>query len=74
MCPHKVYDMRFPGGSDCKEPAHIAGDLGSIPEVGDLGSIPEEWNGYPRQYPCLDNSMERGAWKAIVHEVPKSQT
>ena len=32
------------------------------------------WNGYPPQYPCLENSMDRGAWLAIVHGVPESQT
>ena len=28
--------------------------------------------GYPLQYSCLDNSMDRGAWRAIVHGVTKS--
>ena len=32
------------------------------------------WNGYPPQYPCLENSMDRGAWLATVHRVPESQT
>ena len=49
-----------------------AGDSGSIP-----GSerSPGEGNGNPLQYSCLENSMERGAWWATVHEVSqKSQT
>ena len=29
-----------------------------------LGSSPGEGNGYPLQYSCLENSMDRGAWKA----------
>ena len=33
-----------------------------------------EGNGYPLQYSCLENSMDRGAWQAIVHGVAKSQT
>ena len=33
-----------------------------------------EGNGNPLQYSCLENSMDRGAWWAIVHEVAKSQT
>ena len=33
-----------------------------------------EGNGNPLQYPCLENSMDRGAWQAIVHGVAKSQT
>ena len=35
---------------------------------------PEEGNGYPLQYSCLDNSMDRGTWWAIVHGVAKSWT
>ena len=34
----------------------------------------EEGNGYPLQYSCLENSMDRGAWRATVHGVTKSQT
>ena len=34
----------------------------------------EEENGNPFQYSCLKNSMDRGAWQAIVHGVAKSQT
>ena len=35
---------------------------------------PREWNGYPLQYSCLENSMDRGAWRATVHGSAKSQT
>ena len=35
---------------------------------------PGEGNGYPLQYSCLANSMDRGAWWATVHGVAKSQT
>ena len=35
---------------------------------------PGEGNGNPLQYPCLENSMDAGAWWATVHGVPKSQT
>ena len=45
--------------------------LGSIP---DLGRSPDEGHGYPLQYFCLENSMDRGAWRAVVHGVTKSQT
>ena len=61
----------FPGGSDSKESACNAADLGSIP---DLGRSPEEGNGNPLQYSCLENSMDRGAWWASVYGVMKSQT
>ena len=39
-----------------------------------LGVSPGEGNGYPLQYSCLDDSMDRVAWWAIVREVAKSQT
>ena len=39
-----------------------------------LGRPPGEGNGNPLQYPCLDNSMDRGAWRATVLGVAKSQT
>ena len=46
-------------------------DVGSIPG---LGRFFGEGNGNPLQYFCLENSMDRGAWQAIVHGVTKSQT
>ena len=49
----------FPDGLDHKESACNAGDLGSIPG---LGRFPREGHGYPIQYSCLENSMDRGAW------------
>ena len=63
--------MGLPGGTDGKEFACNAGDLNSIPGS---GRSPEEWNGNPLQYSCLENSMDRGAWRATVHEVVKSWT
>ena len=56
----------FPGGSGGKESACNAGDQGLIP--GSRRS-PGEGNGYPLQYSCLENSMDRGAWWTTVHEV-----
>jgi len=54
-----------------KESACNAGDQDSIPG---LGTSPREGNGHPLEYSCLESSMDRGAWRAIVHGVPKSQT
>ena len=45
-----------------------AGDMGLIPG---LGRFPVEGNGNPLQYSCLENSMDRGAWKGIVHGISK---
>ena len=63
--------MGFPRGSDSKESACDAGDLGSIPR---LGRSPGEGNGTPLQYSCLENPMDRGAWQATVHGVEQSRT
>ena len=63
--------LDFPGGSDGKESACNAGDMGSIPE---LGKSPGERNGNLLQYSCLENPMDRGAWWATVHGVAKSRT
>ena len=61
----------FPGGSDGKESACNAGDQGSVPG---LGRSPGGGNGNPLQYSCLEDSMDRGAWRAIVCGVAESQT
>ena len=53
-----------------KESACNAGDLGS---VSGLGRSLEKEKGYPLQYSCLDDSMDRGAWRATVRGVTKSQ-
>ena len=51
-----------------KNPPANAGDMGSIPGSGrSLG----EGNGNPLYYSCLENSMDRGAWRATVHRVAK---
>ena len=50
----------FPGGSDGKDSVCNAIYLGSIPGV---GKSAEEGNGSPLQYACLENFMDRGAWR-----------
>jgi len=66
-----LYQACFSGGSDGRESARDAGDLGSSPwsERSPGGGI-----GYLLQYYFLENSIERGAWWAIVHGFTKSQT
>ena len=51
-----------------KESMCDTGDLGSIPGS---GRSPGKRNGYPLQYSCLENSMDRGAWRASVYGVPR---
>ena len=61
----------FSGGSVVKNPAD-AGDAGSVPGS---GRSPGEVNSNPLQYSCLENSMDRGAWRAIQSMVSqRSQT
>ena len=59
------------GGSDGKESACSMGDPGLIRG---LGRFPGEQNGYPCQYYCLENPMERGAWWATVHGIAELDT
>ena len=47
------------------------GDAGSIPES---GRSPGVENNNPLQYSCLENLMDRGAWRATVHSVTKNRT
>ena len=63
--------MGFPGCSGSKESACNVEDPGSIPGS---GRSPEEGNGNPFQYSCLENSMDTGAWQAIVHGFAKNRT
>ena len=46
----------------------------AMQEITGLGKLCGEGNGYPLQYSCLENLMDRGAWWATVHEVTKSWT
>ena len=54
-----------------KNPPANAGDAGLIPGS---GTSPEEGNDNPPQDSCLGNSMDRGAWRATVQGVSKSET
>ena len=69
--PSTMFPYSFPGGSDSKDSACNAGELGSIPGS---GRSPGAGNGNPLQYSCLKNPMDRGAWWATVCGVAKSRT
>ena len=50
-----------------KEPACNAGATGDSGSVPGLRRSPGGWHGNPLQYSCLENPMDRGAWRATVH-------
>ena len=54
-----------------KESACNAGDTGSIPRLGRSLGV---GSGNPLQYSCVEDPMDRGAWKTTVHRVAKSWT
>ena len=70
MYPYFI-NWGFAGGSDSKESTFSAEDPGSISE---LGKSPGEGNGNPLPYSCLENPIDREAWRATVHSVAKSWT
>ena len=57
-----------------KNPSVNTGDSRDMSSVLGLGRLPGVGKHNPLQYPCLENSMDRGAWQDTVHEVAKSQT
>ena len=61
-------DMGFPGGPAEENSPANAGDAGLIPGS---GRFPGEGDGNALQNSCLENSMDRGAWRATVHEVSR---
>ena len=61
----------FFGGSGNKESTCNAGDSSSI--TGSGRSFGEE-NGNPLQYSCLENPLDRGVWRTIVHVIAKNRT
>ena len=64
-------NMSYLGGSVSKESACNAGDAGLTPES---GRSLEGAHGNPLQYSCLENTVDGGAWWAIVHRIAKSRT
>ena len=49
-----------------------AGDLRAVGSIPGSGRSPAGGNGNPRQYSCLENTKDRGAWQATVHRVAES--
>ena len=51
-----------------------AGDAGDLSSIPGSGRSPVGGHGNPPQYPCLEQPMDRGAWRATVHAEAKSRT
>ena len=66
-----IVALHFPGSSEGKASACNAGDPGSMPGSGRHSGA---GTGNPLQDSCLENFMDRGAWRATVHGVAESQT
>ena len=56
-----------------KNPFLYAGDIRDVGLVPGLGRFHGEGNGYPLQYSCLENPVNRGAWQVTVHWVAESE-
>ena len=57
-----------------KNPPANAGDVRDAGSIPGSGRTPGEGHGNPLQYSCLENPVDRGAWRAMVHRVAKSWT
>ena len=66
-------DWGFLGGGVVKDPPANAGDVRDTDSVLGSGRSPGGGHGNPLQYSCLETPMDRGAWRATVYRVAKSQ-
>ena len=66
--------MGFPGGAVVKNLPANAGDRGVTGSIPGSGRSLGVGNGNPLNYSCLENSMDRGVWQAIVYGVARSWT
>ena len=71
--PNLLTSLEFSGSFAVRNPPAMQEmqETGSIPES---GRSPGGGHGNPFQYSCLENPMDRGAWKAVVHRVTESWT
>ena len=64
----------FPGGAVMKNPPDDAGAAGDVGLIPGSGRAPGEGSGNLLQYSCQGKHMDRGAWRATVHGLPKNRT
>ena len=74
------FPRRPPEEHDCPNtwlprwPSASAGDLRAMGSIPGSGRSPGVGHGNPLQYPCLEKTIDRGAWQATVHGVTQSDT
>ena len=66
--------MCFPGGRVVKNPPASGGDARDVGSVPGSGRSPGGGHGDPPQYSCLENPVDRGAWRTTVPGVTESDT
>ena len=71
---HPPTHLGFPGGVVVKNSPAYPRDTRVVGSIPGSGRSPGEGNGNPLQYSCLENPMDRGAWRATDHGVAKSWT
>ena len=57
-----------------RNPPANAEDVTIVSSIPESGRSPGEGHDNPLQYSCLENPMDKGAWRAIVHRVAKNRT
>ena len=57
-----------------KNPPASTGDIKDVGSIPGSGRSPGGGHGNPLQYSCLENPMDRGAWRATVHRITESDT
>ena len=71
---YRIHIRGFPGGIVVENLPVNAGNAREADLIPELGASPGGGHGSPLRYSCLENSMDRGAWRATVHGVTKSWT
>ena len=64
-------DNRLQVGVVVKNPPANTGNIRDLDSIPGSGRSPGGGHGNPLQYSCLQNPMDRGAWRAAVHGVTK---
>ena len=64
-----MFTVGFPDGAMVKNPPVNKGDVKDVSSIPGLGRSPGRGDGKPLQYSCLENSMDREAWRATIHSV-----